>query len=248
MTAHTIPKLVNRALLLATCVAASLTFAGDSATRELLGFSRDARTFGFLQFGTEDGSGFAWCELVTVEVATNRWAAAPVFVRLEVAGATPERACAEVRRRSARTLRTLGLDRPVRGEHVIHHPLHDVGVPDDTATFSVHRCFFCAGSPRFTVLAERRPVTTAGRCQDLEPGPELLTLTIDGKVLQRDAELPTSRGCASWYRIVDVVLTPLEDRLVVLLATKQPGFEGPNVRFMAVSGTLPAPVDGGVPR
>ena len=54
--------------------------------------------------------------------------------------------------------------------------------------------------------------------------------------LQKDAELPKSRGCAIGYAIQEVYLH--ENNIAVFVNVFTPGFEGPDMRFMVVSGKM----------
>jgi predicted secreted protein len=64
------------------------------------------------------------------------------------------------------------------------------------------------------------------------------------KVLQDDKTLPTSRGCVHSYALEDVVVfqpdqsSDLAAKVVTLIRIGLPGFEGEDVRYMAVSGSL----------
>lgn len=64
------------------------------------------------------------------------------------------------------------------------------------------------------------------------------------RTLQADTSLPASRGCAHNYEIEDVVViqpdqsSELAAKVVVLLRVFTVGFEGEDVRYMAVSGAL----------
>ena len=63
------------ALLLSGWFAAPVATAGDVATFQNLGFSPDARTFMFAQYGIDEKSSLPYAELHMVEVAANRFAA-----------------------------------------------------------------------------------------------------------------------------------------------------------------------------
>lgn len=231
---------------LVVVLSATAAFAGDTAEAEVVGFSKDGKHFAFLQKGTEDGSGAAWCELFTLVVKTNAWAKPPVSVRRQQPGGAHDpvtelsKACADAKKKAAATLKSLGLDRPVAGTQVIHHPLHDVGVKDELATFSMHRCFACGTEPVRKLTIEKSAATGDAKCKQLEANGELMTLLLDGAPLQKDTELPASRGCGFGYRIDQAFVSPTGDGLAVLVGFKRPGFEGPDYRLMGVSGALPA--------
>jgi len=58
------------------------------------------------------------------------------------------------------------------------------------------------------------------------------------KPLQNDTKVPESRGCPLDYRIADVFVYQ-EKFVAVFINVFTPGFEGQNVRYLVVTGTLP---------
>ena len=54
--------------------------------------------------------------------------------------------------------------------------------------------------------------------------------------LQKDASLPASRGCPINYAIQHVYL--YEDYIAVFINTYHMGFEGPDMRYMVVTGKI----------
>ena len=53
-------------------------FAGDYATLNFIGFSRDGKYLAFEEYGVQDGSGFPYSNIYIVETAKNAYAAPPV--------------------------------------------------------------------------------------------------------------------------------------------------------------------------
>lgn len=225
------------------------SFAGDASTYIPLGFSAEGRYFAFAQTGVQDGSGFAYADLAVVDVARNRFAASDSIV-LEEEGdrePSPETALKIVlgRLKLARfgisPGKNLGQDLLVR-------------LPTDfsrytNALFSYD--FWAEGGatmtiPKYELLLQEKNAedTTDGKwCTDfLGKAPQMFELTLVGRegtdgasqVLQNDQRLPQSRGCVAGYSIQRV--TTFRGALVVQLSYTGPGFEGPDIRQMVVTG------------
>jgi len=79
-------------------------------------------------------------------------------------------------------------------------------------------------------------------CELYEEDAMLLELSLKNrendsfKFLQKDLTLPAARGCAIDYRIQDVYL--YKGSIVVFIGVFTRGFEGPDMRYMAVTGKL----------
>ncbi len=86
------PEKSNEALLifvLLTGLYNSIAFAGDAASRKILGFSPDGRYFAFEQYGVQDGSGFPYAEVFVIDTEEDKWVAeGPVRKRIDDEKAT----------------------------------------------------------------------------------------------------------------------------------------------------------------
>jgi predicted secreted protein len=51
----------------------SIARAGDAAGREVIGFSPDGRYFAFEQYGVQDGSGFAYSDIMVIDATSDAW-------------------------------------------------------------------------------------------------------------------------------------------------------------------------------
>lgn len=60
---------------LAVCLslAAAPAFAGDRALADFIGFSENGRYFAFEEFGTQDGSGFAYSTIYVIDLSDDTW-------------------------------------------------------------------------------------------------------------------------------------------------------------------------------
>jgi predicted secreted protein len=244
-------KYLLSALLL---LAAPFAHAGDASEFKPLGFSADGRYYAFAQSGSFDGSGAAYAEVSVVDVAKNDLVASKK-IRFDDGNeenlGTPEKALdlaikgARLARFGIKEGRNLGRDLLVR-------------LPTDLSsytsnTFSVD--YWAEGGasatlPRYDVKIATKPARSDNAegeyCASIGFEPALLTLSVEGRadsstqgfraLLQQDSRLPKSRGCATSYSVQRVTI--LGDNLVVALYYSTPGFEGPDVRSMVVTGKV----------
>ncbi|MCS7067237.1 MAG: DUF2259 domain-containing protein [Meiothermus sp.] len=199
-----------------------LARAGDAATLEFWGFSRDGKYLAFEQYGVQDGSGFPYAELYVVDVARNTLLHSAKVV--EQGGGTSAEARGKVLAQSRAALARYGI---VQGNQGRFAPVAGKNAP-------VQRVEFTAlGRPR------RLELTTSEAPREpscLTQPSRLLELRLDGKALQRDTRLPASRACAYDYEIHSVFV--LGSSLAVFVRVTLDGFEGPNLRWMVVSARL----------
>lgn len=212
--------------------------AGDVAQLQILGFSPDGRYLAYEVSGVQDGSGSPYCEIYFIDVVRNEYAASPVRLRgresesRQLAGLRQQAALS-----AAPSLQSLSIAAAVKGKALVHHPLTDLTSDGCYVKFSTF-----PGPPPgpggsiYELVLEERP---AGKsCFDLEA--KIFTLRLQQgartRILQHDTRLPASRGCVFRYRIERVIA--YEQKIAVFLNTFLPGFEGPDVRYMVVTGEL----------
>lgn len=226
----------------------TVSYAGDASEYTPLGFSPEGRYFAFAQTGVQDGSGFAYADATVVDVARNIIVADDSIV-LEQEGdnfdPNPETALKIVLGRlnlkkafNIEVGRNLGEDLLVR-------------LPTDFSQYTNARFsydFWAEGGstmtiPKYDLLLAQKDAEDKSEgkwCTSLlGKAPQMLKLSLtnrDGaeQVLQNDLRLPTSRGCVESYSIQRV--TTFNGGLVVQLSYTGPGFEGPDVRQMIVTG------------
>jgi len=223
------------------------TFAGDEATLDFMGFSADGRYLMFEQFGWQDGSGFPYSDIIFVDVVKNSFVNAPVSVVLgedEWDQSASERAIEQARDRIIDLNILIGNT----GYHIIsqsrgepHIDPHRVCFSDtDLPLDSLGKYFRCVLS-----LTEIECSDSASMNMDFGPS-KMLELTInipdqnEPQVLQKDSKLPQRRGYVLSYHISDVYMYRSTDAtyLAVFINYTTPGFEGPDIRYMVVTGEL----------
>ncbi|MCC6983787.1 MAG: DUF2259 domain-containing protein [Bauldia sp.] len=234
------------AILLAALAAPAL--AGDTAQREILGFSPDGSYFAFEEFGVQDGSGFPYSNIFFIETATDTWLPeTPIRVRTDDEAALLADTRFEAREQA----------QPLLAQHGVA-PSHDLVVSNPPTELSADphlvrflpRAVFPPVDEEWTVAIEERELP-ARNCPEGETyrGFRLTLTGADGtaRVLNDDSTIPDSRACPLGYAVADVLTfypeganvgAPPPDAprpvLAVLISVVSVGFEGPNRRFLAV--------------
>lgn len=222
------------ALALLFALAAPAALAGNVPDLRVLGFSPDGALYVFEEVWTADGSGFPYRRLHVVDVRRNDYRE-----RITLGGPAWEGREADLDReyaaRRAATLRRAGaatlLPGDVRRRVPLAAPVSYAPLPART-TLDLR----AGGRPlRVSVAAAPAPNTCTARAA-LPEGeePRGATVTVNGRVFQRDARLPATRACVYGYRVEDVRV--LGNRAAVLLRAFGPGFEGPDAFGFVVTG------------
>lgn len=226
----------------------SALYAGDYASLNFIGFSEYGDYLAFEQYGCYDGSGFPYSEIFFVDVAGNDFIWAPIseVVDDEIESETSVQELAMVRSRSK--LQELGIIQGNVGEHIIAHPTTEPDVDPHFVRFgeTVEPLNEDADPAKFELLLTETEVETPAD-HDLDCGSarilELLlinTETGQEQMLQQDTKLPERRGYVYAYRIEDVYLYYYAHHrfIAVFINCYTPGFEGPDMRYMVVTGQL----------
>jgi predicted secreted protein len=200
--------------------------AGDAANLEYWGFSKDGKYLAFEQYGTQDGSGFAYAELYVVDVARNATVSAQNVV---LQSGSPDQARKRTLAQSQTALKRYGIVRGNQGRFA------GIAAQNPTADVPQRVEFNAVGRTRTLELSTRAAPETQTKCSD-KPS-RLLSLRFQpGGVLQSDAKLPASRRCAFDYEIQSVFV--YGSSLAVLIKVSLYGFEGPDLRWMMVTARL----------
>lgn len=238
------PKLLLTLVVMLGAVAPA--HAGDTPTLEVLGFSADGGMFAFEEYGTQDGSGFPYANRFYIDTASDSFVAGtPVRVRIDDESATLEAARAEAK---------------ARGQSVIS----DATLAENRGFAAGMNAVTELSADPFRMAVNPRPVVppidtplefrleeigmvAPERCRDLgaikgfrlvkvatEPGTQ-------ARLIHEDSGIPQSRGCPLGYAIAGVQTffpqagTPV---FALLIAVSSFGFEGPDHRFIAVTGPI----------
>lgn len=225
-------------------------WGADAAERAILGFSPDGRWFAFEEYGVQDGSGAPYANIYVIDLDHDRWAeGSPVRVRLD-SGSDDQPPVSAARRKAeaeaAPLLGRLGIGEP--GIVLGSNPPTEVNEESFQLTVREHYNLTTAEH----TLAFNIQVfngESAEPCPDPAQGPKGFALIVargfgPRQELYRDGPLPSSRGCPIGYGLADVIRydsrpAGREPRFVVLIHVYRYGFEGSDVRFIAVPVTLP---------
>jgi predicted secreted protein len=237
--------------MVSVCALSAVARAGDYATLNFIGFSKDGRYLAFEEYGTQDGSGFPYSSIYFVDVVKNVFAAKSVTVRIDNETATERQARIRARTNANASLRRLRIVEKNTGTHVVSRMLTDISANhfysekpenDQMINFAaVVGSMYRSGDYDLTL---KSVATKSKDCAYAQEDYKVFMLDLsiydherDRKiVLQKDSTLPTSRGCPINYAIQHVYL--YEDYVAVFLNSYHAGFEGPDMRYMAVTGKI----------
>lgn len=228
-------------LLVLALVLSPAAMAADSASLAILRFSTDGRRFAFEEYGRADGSGFPYASIYLVDTERNEWAAPPVHVRLENEAAS----IGDARRRAAGRARALLRAIREPGETLASRTIGQVSTEPERLRFRLGTHLPNSEAPSSLLLEEIKvgedayyPIMGFRLTFDSGDGPQ---------VIHEDRTLLARRNTARGYRLGQVVgyraprgRTPTGfDVLVVMVMVLRQGFEGSDVRWMAVTASLP---------
>lgn len=244
--------------MLMLCLSAVLiparAHAAFAAQMDVLGFSKDGRWFVFEEYGVQDGSGQPFSKIYVINVDRNSWKPGTPIIEMPRENGDNYPSLASVRSKArARVAAKLGrIDvHPSNGHLMLKRTPTDLGA--NAHPNSKHgarfRLWYNFGNAYRLRLQER--AASAAPCGMGPTQPNIFTLRVRSettgaaRTLQRDTRLPKSRGCALGYGIASVWLWFSDTnrqgpaKIVVMLHVKAAGFEGHDIRYMAVSGKLP---------
>lgn len=236
------------AALLMSLFAALPGRAGDAAYLEILGFSADGGIFAFEQYGVQDGSGFPYAERFYVDVDNDSWLpGTPIRVRIEDETASVEQARQQARTQG-QSIISDGELAAHRGDTAGMSPVTQHSADPHRMAVNPRPVFPPVDDPLEFRIAEV-PVMTPPSCEglgwdivgfrltrvDATPGGTTELVHEDG------ASVPASRGCPLGYSLGAIQTyfpQPGSPSYAVLIAIRTFGFEGPDHRWMAITGRL----------
>ncbi|MDN2567869.1 DUF2259 domain-containing protein [Aquibium sp. A9E412] len=221
--------------------------AGDSATLAVLGFSADGGVFAFEEYGVQDGSGFPYANRYYIDTARDRFLpGTPIRVALRDEGASLEAARRQARDEGQAVIADAELARN-RGHRAGWNAVTELSADPHRMRVNPRPVVPPIDAPlEFTL--EELPMPQTGRCEPFGTtmGFRLLRIATEAgartETVHEDGRVPQSRGCPLGYRLGGVqTFFPSGGAPVyaVLITIRQVGFEGPDHRWMAVTGTLP---------
>ncbi len=222
-------------------------FAGDYATLNFIGFSDDGKYLAFEEYGTQDGSGFPYSNFYFIDVVKNSYAAPSVgkLIEKETAGIDSTRLAAKSA--AAANLKKFKIVAGNTGNLVVARLLTDLNVDklspggenkNQSVKFTDHleSNYF---ENEYELSLKTSEVKIKACDYSYEPVLKFELSLKDlrknaGKVLQKDTNLPESRNCPHTYSIQNVYV--YGNKIAVFMNVYTIGFEGPDMRFMTVTG------------
>jgi len=216
-------------------------FAGDFAKREIHGFSIDGSLFAFEEFGVQDGSGFPYSNIYVIDTQTDKWTAnSPYRVRLD----DETKSVFDAREQSRMLAGTIMKSFENRGNIVATNQATELDI-DSKRMVANPRFVVPPIDARIEFRLEEKQFPASTTCEVFGPsvGFRLLNIgTADGDktvMIHDDTSIPESRGCPLRYDLADLVTYFPEGKspvFAVLVRMQKIGFEGPDARYLAVTG------------
>ncbi|WP_040677132.1 DUF2259 domain-containing protein [Nitratireductor pacificus] len=240
----TLLRLIAGAALFA--IACGTARAGDTATVEILGFSADGGIFAFEEYGMQDGSGFPYANRYYINTASDSFLpGTPVRVRIDQDGAAIVDARSQARAQAQSVIGDAVLAEN-RGFTAGWNSVTERSSDPFRIEVNPRPVFPPIDEPLEFRLTEL-PMPDAAQCHGLgeAAGFRLMRVgTAPGTqtdIVHEDTTIPTSRGCPLGYGLAGVqTFHPAGGAPVfaVIIAIRALGFEGPDHRFIAVTGAL----------
>ena len=228
-------------------------FAGDTAQRNIIGFSPNGVWFAFEEFGIADGSGAPYANIFVINIDNNIWAkGTPIRVNFGEKVAPVSAARKEALSKASPVFEKLNIGQP--GNLLASNPVTEISANPRRIDFYRNKNITDPANKLSYVLKEfELPNNTACKSFDIKEKGFSLSLTKGGSPLTqvyKDESVPVSRHCPTRYAISDIIeFTPVPNpangltsgptRHIVLIHMFAMGFEGPDSRFLAVPVTLP---------
>jgi predicted secreted protein len=220
--------------------------AGDVAELEILGFSDDASIFAFEEFGIQDGSGFPYANRYYIDVENDSFLpGSPFRVLIRDETVSLDTARAQVK---AAAQAIVGDEELARNKGLLagYNPVTELSGDPDRMVINPRPVL----PPIDAAVAfhlEEIGIAAPERCAafgpvvgyrlsrvDLEPGGTFVRL-------HQDEAIPQSRGCPFGYQLGAVQTVYPQGgppSFAVMIAVRGLGFEGPDIRWLAVTGRL----------
>lgn len=238
MPPHLKKNLILFASILIYSLCSVIATAGDFASRNIIGFSKDGTNFAFEEFGVQDGSGFPYANIYLINTEKDQWVAgSPWRILLQNEEQTEEDARQKVRELAGNNL--LDITEP----GFIAATNRYTEIPYDPSRFSaMPRSYIPSGVDPLNFKLEHLNLPASDFCSQVgdTKGFKLSQILTGGDeiLLHQDSKVPKSRNCPIEYSFADIVTFGTNNGpnvFAVLLLIKSYGFEGPNGRYLAIT-------------
>lgn len=233
----------SSALILAGAFATA-AHAGDTAELNILGFSQNGNVFAFEEYGVQDGSGFPYANRYYIDTATDSYVkGSPVRVRIDDESATLQAARDKAREQGEAIVKQAELAAN-RGYTAGQNAVTELSA--DPARMAVNpRPVFPAIDKPLEFRLETIPFGALEQCHGMGEAQGFRLMRIDAtdggknQLVHDDKSIPQSRSCPTGYSLGAIQTFASEGSVshyAVLIAVQKVGFEGPDHRWMAVTG------------
>jgi len=242
---------VRTLTLLVISFFSSAISAGTVDKLRFFGFSADGKYMAYEKYGIRDGSGLPYSEIRFVDVKKNEYVPnSDITLSSEASSGAPSE-LADLREKAKARARERFLKLGIQNGNflpIVTRLLTEISTSPKSAQFILdgERLSMPGGeNPQYAIDIREAPAK-ANHCQETEnKTPKLLEVVLTGLspkrsfALQKDKQLPLSRQCPFGYDLRHVYLHEKSDALVVFVSYSTPGYEGPDVKFLSVTGVLP---------
>ncbi|MFC5385799.1 DUF2259 domain-containing protein [Aquamicrobium segne] len=218
--------------------------AGDVATLDILGFSQDGGIFAFEEYGVQDGSGFPYANRYYIDTASDSYVkGTPIRVRLDDESASLQAARDKAREQGEAIVSQAELTEN-RGFTAGSNPVTELSADPSRMVVNPRPVIPPIDTP-LEFRLETIPFGELEQCHGMGEAVGFRLLRIDAadggktQLVHEDTSIPKSRNCPTGYFIgaIQTFSSGLDlSRYAVLIGVQQIGFEGPNYRWMAVTG------------
>lgn len=226
---------------LMTVLSAPAAQAGDMASLNVLGYSRDGNVFAFEEFGVLDGSGGAYSNIYFIDIAKDAFLPG---TPIREGGPEQEGQLASVRStshgRADALMEKFGMaDDP--GIVVAYNPPSEVDGDPNKVRYYPYLSAQISGHT-YTIELDEREFPPTAECLNMTGTYTGFTLRLTENqgvatnvVLHADDTVPKSRNCPNQYRIGAVVASEIRDvPQMAMVLVGSFGFEGNDQRWIAV--------------
>ncbi|MES0882817.1 DUF2259 domain-containing protein [Roseibium sp. SCP14] len=223
--------------------------AGDDAEVHVLGFSKNGSYFAFEQYGVQDGSGFPYSEIFVLDVIGDSWVAPSPFRRRDDINDhdvyDEDAFLSETRAENRASAQPLLQSKAIagKGKTVGINPRTELSSDPHKMIVSLWNTDHRKETP-LELTMEEYPIPSA-KCEGYGTQTKgfRLTMTFNdvARTLNEDKSVPGSRLCPHAYRIERIVTHYPEQAppvFAVLIQMDSFGFEGPDRRYLAITGRL----------